>query len=437
VLAIYENKVLDELVIYGSSRLGSYNGKTSEGKRTLGNKKYELSNHLGNVLSVISDNKLGIDSDANFIADYYEPLVISESDYYPFGMAMKERSFSNEEYRFGFNTQEKTPEIGEDTYTAEFWEYSATIARRWNVDPIIKSYESSYLVFGGNPIWAVDLNGMDSLKVVSGSMDANGKKFSEGGDRNNPMFLFMAYLDNGSNEVRQMTWSEFDRDFQSMGKNISMSLNGENVVMRQFAQFIYSNSDKEKLKKAVHMTSVNDIGKFIRMGDKYSSGNLISMEGMVYKYWFHDKKMDYKSKVAEGNVATYIEGVGFFSSDVIGNIAYGWAWGGHYSFAKIAGIGDFGQFNQRFRLESGTVTEVDAIDDIYDSYTIAIGWIMRKQYNSQVEEGFRNLSSIVDSFSKNSSHSSFLWDDSSTNIYQIEYKLNGKKYRELHKVNVE
>ena len=55
VLAIYENEVLDELVIYGSSRLGSYNGKTLEGKRTLGNKKYELSNHLGNVLSVISD----------------------------------------------------------------------------------------------------------------------------------------------------------------------------------------------------------------------------------------------------------------------------------------------------------------------------------------------------------------------------------------------
>ncbi|WP_041263608.1 hypothetical protein [Bernardetia litoralis] len=82
--------MIDELVIYGSSRLGSYNAKTDQGKRTLGNKKYELSNHLGNVLAVISDNKIGIGS--NGVADYYEPLVISESDYHPFGMAMKEYS---------------------------------------------------------------------------------------------------------------------------------------------------------------------------------------------------------------------------------------------------------------------------------------------------------------------------------------------------------
>ena len=160
VLAIYENKILDELVIYGSSRLGSYNGKTLEGKRTLGNKKYELSNHLGNVLSVISDNKIGVDNvGSDLIADIYEPLVISESDYYPFGMAMKERSFSNEEYRFGFNTQEKSTELGEDTYTAEFWQYDSKIARRWNNDPRPNTSISVYAAFAGNPIWFNDVKG--------------------------------------------------------------------------------------------------------------------------------------------------------------------------------------------------------------------------------------------------------------------------------------
>ena len=143
-------------MIYGSSRLGSYNGKTDQGKRTLGNKKYELSNHLGNVLSVISDNKIGIDSDTDLIADYYEPLVISESDYYPFGMAMKERSFSNEEYRFGFNTQEKSTEIGEDTYTAEFWQYDSKIARRWNNDPRPNTSISVYAAFANSPIMLID-----------------------------------------------------------------------------------------------------------------------------------------------------------------------------------------------------------------------------------------------------------------------------------------
>ena len=164
VLAIYENKEINELVIYGSSRLGSYNAKTDEGKRTLGNKKYELSNHLGNVLAVISDNKIGIGS--NGVADYYEPLVISESDYYPFGMAMKERSFSNEEYRFGFNTQEKSTEIGEDTYTAEFWQYDAKIARRWNVDPVVVHGESGYAILKNSPMSLNDVNGKTGVATI-------------------------------------------------------------------------------------------------------------------------------------------------------------------------------------------------------------------------------------------------------------------------------
>ena len=154
-------------MIYGSSRLGSYNGKTLEGKRTLGNKKYELFNHLGNVLSVISDNKIGIGS--NGVADYYEPYIVSESDYYPFGMAMKERSFASSAYRYGMNGQEKSDELDENgnSYTAEFWQYSATIARRWNVDPVVKPYESSYAAFAGNPIWFADPNGDSTVYVTN------------------------------------------------------------------------------------------------------------------------------------------------------------------------------------------------------------------------------------------------------------------------------
>ena len=163
VLAIYENEVLDELVIYGSSRLGSYNGKTDQRKRTLGNKKYELSNHLGNVLSVISDNKIGIDSNADLVADTYEPLVISESDYYPFGMAMKERSFSNEEYRFGFNGMEKDTDLAEGKTDFGNRIYSAELGRWWSVDPYANRHpmKSSYQAFNNNPIFFIDPDGGD------------------------------------------------------------------------------------------------------------------------------------------------------------------------------------------------------------------------------------------------------------------------------------
>ena len=158
VMAIYEEKTdqtlaVKEIPIYGSSRLGQYRPKTDTKKTALGQRIYEFSNHLGNVLVTLTDNKVP-QTDGT-----YSSVVVSASDYYPFGMAMKERSFSNEEYRFGFNTQEKSTEIGEDTYTAEFWQYDSKIARRWNVDPVVKPYESSYLAFGGNPIYYVDVNG--------------------------------------------------------------------------------------------------------------------------------------------------------------------------------------------------------------------------------------------------------------------------------------
>ena len=161
VLAIYENEVLDELVIYGSSRLGSYNGKTLEGKRTLGNKKYELSNHLGNVLAVISDNKIGIGT--NGVADYYEPLIISESDYYPFGMAMKERSFSNEEYRFGFNGMEEERDFGSEITDHGARLLNKALGRWFACDPLEFKYPSlSTFSFSNNsPIMFKDDDGRE------------------------------------------------------------------------------------------------------------------------------------------------------------------------------------------------------------------------------------------------------------------------------------
>ncbi|MCC5945217.1 MAG: hypothetical protein JJT94_09790 [Bernardetiaceae bacterium] len=92
-----------------------------------------------------------------------EARLVSATDYYPFGMAIHSRSWQSEGYRFGFKTQEKTPEIAPDTYTAELWQYDSRVARRWNVDPVDKPWESSYAAFANNPIWFVDIDGQDTL----------------------------------------------------------------------------------------------------------------------------------------------------------------------------------------------------------------------------------------------------------------------------------
>jgi hypothetical protein len=82
-------------------------------------------------------------------------------------MEMPGKSYQSTAYRYGMNTQEKDNEIygPGNTYGALYWEYDARIARRWNVDPVVKEYEGGYTTFSGNPIWFVDINGDDSLKV--------------------------------------------------------------------------------------------------------------------------------------------------------------------------------------------------------------------------------------------------------------------------------
>jgi hypothetical protein len=81
---------------------------------------------------------------------------------YPFGSILS--SVSKGVYRYGMNTQEKDNEIyGEgNSYSAEYWQYDARLARRWNVDPVVKVHESPYATFANNPIWFVDPSGADT-----------------------------------------------------------------------------------------------------------------------------------------------------------------------------------------------------------------------------------------------------------------------------------
>ena len=166
VMAIYEdtrpintnsndNIAIKEIPIYGSSRLGQYRPKAATKPTALGQRIYEFSNHLGNVLVTLSDNKVP-QTDGT-----YKSVVVSASDYYPFGMAMKERTYQNSEYRYGFNGQEQSDELDEDgnSYTAEFWQYSAVIGRRWNVDPITLYSESGYAALRNDPILYIDGKG--------------------------------------------------------------------------------------------------------------------------------------------------------------------------------------------------------------------------------------------------------------------------------------
>jgi len=176
----------EEQHLYGSSRLGivkpeqrittgqplvndTYNEDLNTLTHLVGKRVYELSNHLGNVLATISDKKTGVDNGSGGI-DHYIAEVLSQNEYYPFGMGMPGRKYAvGGGYRYGFNGQEKSDEIDPNgnSMTAEYWQYDARLGRRWNIDPSVKEYESPYAAFANNPIWNIDPDGADTAKYLS------------------------------------------------------------------------------------------------------------------------------------------------------------------------------------------------------------------------------------------------------------------------------
>ncbi len=101
-------------------------------------------------------------------ADYYDPVILSATDYYPFGMEMPSRTLASGGYRYGFNGKEKDTEgeWGTQThYDYGFRIYEPGIGRFLSVDPLSSSFPwyTPYQFAGNKPIWAIDLDGLEEL----------------------------------------------------------------------------------------------------------------------------------------------------------------------------------------------------------------------------------------------------------------------------------
>lgn len=163
-----------EVHLYGAKRLGIYASNVDvqscqpDGELRYfirGNKSYELSNHLGNVLVTISDKKIGVDILNDGVIDYFSPEVLTAIDNYPYGMIMPGRNFNlpGAEYRYGFNGKENDNEIEGQGNGIDFGArvVDPRIGRFFSVDPIAKAYTSQtpYAFAGNNPILFVDVEG--------------------------------------------------------------------------------------------------------------------------------------------------------------------------------------------------------------------------------------------------------------------------------------
>jgi RHS repeat-associated protein len=150
----------------------------TQATRTLGNKQYEITNHLGNVLAVITDRKLPYapfgTANQGVIHSYYAQLI-SVTDYTAFGVALEGRTWSDEGYRYGFNGIEVS-DVTINQFDADFRSLDPKLGRWLSPDPyqFLFSDRSPFEVNFNNPIFFSDILGLapnDPIKV-NGNDDA-------------------------------------------------------------------------------------------------------------------------------------------------------------------------------------------------------------------------------------------------------------------------
>ncbi|MBL7946214.1 MAG: hypothetical protein JNN32_09095 [Flavobacteriales bacterium] len=160
--------------IYGSSRLGlddwdqeAHDPTYDENQATgAGKVRYELTDHLGNVCAVVTDEAEGYNTDADPEAEEWHAGLLSVQEYEPFGSLLPGRNFYAQTYRYGFNGKENDNEIqGTPSTAVDFGSrsYGSREGRWFTLDPLAPKYAglSPYQFGANNPAFYIDPDGAD------------------------------------------------------------------------------------------------------------------------------------------------------------------------------------------------------------------------------------------------------------------------------------
>lgn len=201
----WDSMRLSEQHIYGSSRVGMAltnvklyptappnphltDTSTSHYPIFEGWKRYEITNHLGNVLAVITDRKHGKAVSGTAI-QWFDADVVATQQYYPFGMLMpginsadlgrysRQYSLDGNDYRYGFNGKEGDDEVKGDDNQQDYGMriYDPRVGRFLSVDPISREYPmlTSYQFASNSPISGIDLDGLEYYYTCDGKFLGN------------------------------------------------------------------------------------------------------------------------------------------------------------------------------------------------------------------------------------------------------------------------
>ncbi len=139
---------------------------------TVGHAFYESTDHRSNTYEVVSDQK-------KFDNNQFSAMVISHTDYYPYGMIVGNgmRSKQSDDYRFGFQGQEKDDKVkGKgNSVNYKYRMHDSRVGRFFAVDPLSGKYPhySSYQFSGNKTISRVELEGLEDGPAQNSNNGAN------------------------------------------------------------------------------------------------------------------------------------------------------------------------------------------------------------------------------------------------------------------------
>jgi RHS repeat-associated protein len=159
-------------VTYGSAPdwtngQGGYPATALSVTRELGLRHYELSNHLGNVLSTVSDRRLAMGSGS--LVAYYRADEKSYADYDPYGMLLPGRlggGFADQNFGFQGQLKDDQLHVMEGTsYAFEYRVHDPRVGRFLSIDPLQSKYpwNSSYAFCENRTIDYKELEGLEGF----------------------------------------------------------------------------------------------------------------------------------------------------------------------------------------------------------------------------------------------------------------------------------
>jgi RHS repeat-associated protein len=261
--------------------------------RTVGDKNYELSNHLGNVMVVVTDKKIGVSTTSPTTdAEYYLADVLSSQDYYSFGATMPGRGFNITATDRGFNGKREDNEIYGEGNALDFGArmYDPRLGRFMRTDPAHSgfSFETPYSFAGNTPIQAIDREGESIYFVGANGAVVNAMKTliqTEDGRR-----LIAKYQSSTTQDI-YINVGDFGNTAETTGNSDAVA-----STMYDIGQYGLINNGKivdveQALLEAGHVNDAEQMSCMTNVDVSKSEGRTVSIVALNTRY-FNDTRDD-------------------------------------------------------------------------------------------------------------------------------------------------